>query len=131
MFLKFHLASAITILLIKKHIEFSWKLVLYSACYLLACIFFSHLPINMTTSNDSLYIGCKAHVDGIQTSYGYVPSKAAGIAFCVLFGLSMTAHIVQFCWKRTWVYSVFAIGCLGKQSLQIPTWKGCEAHLSS
>ncbi|KAJ6120122.1 RTA1-domain-containing protein [Penicillium sp. IBT 18751x] len=74
----------------------------------------------MTTPNDNLFIGCKAYVDGIQTSYGYVPSKAAGIAFCVLFGLSMIAHIVQFCWKRTWVYSVFAIGCL----VELIGWAG-------
>jgi hypothetical protein len=60
----------------------------------------------------NLYIGCKAY-NGIQTSYGYVPSKGAGVAFCVLFGLSMVAHIAQFWWKRTWWCSVFAVGCFG------------------
>lgn len=59
-----------------------------------------------------LHIGCKAY-NGIETSYGYVPTKAAGVAFCVLFGLSMLAHIIQFCWTRTWWCSVFAVGCFG------------------
>lgn len=60
----------------------------------------------------NLYIGCKAY-NGIDTSYGYVPTKAAGVAFCVLFGLSMLAHFVQFVWTRTWWCSVFAVGCFG------------------
>lgn len=60
----------------------------------------------------NLYVGCKAY-NGIQTSYGYVPSKGAGVAFCVLFGLSMITHIAQFWWKRTWWCSVFAVGCFG------------------
>lgn len=63
-------------------------------------------------TDDDLYIGCKAY-NGTDTSYGYVPSSAAGVAFCVLFGLSMLAHIVQFCWKRTWWCSVFALGSFG------------------
>ncbi|KAJ5151172.1 RTA1-domain-containing protein [Penicillium canariense] len=58
----------------------------------------------------NLYIGCKAY-NGVETSYGYIPTKAVGFAFCVLFGLSMIAHIVQLCWKRVWWCSVFAIGC--------------------
>lgn len=60
----------------------------------------------------NLYIGCKAY-NGIGTSYGYVPSKGAGVAFCVLFGLSMITHIAQFWLKRTWWCSVFAVGCFG------------------
>jgi len=67
----------------------------------------------MSSQNDrELYIGCKAY-NGMETSYGYVPTKAAGVAFCVLFGLSMLVHIVQFWWKRTWWCSVFAVGCFG------------------
>ncbi|KAJ5369017.1 RTA1-domain-containing protein [Penicillium cataractarum] len=62
------------------------------------------------TGSDDLYVGCKAY-NGTDTSYGYIPSGAAGSAFCVLFGVSMVAHIVQFCWKRTWWCSVFAVGC--------------------
>lgn len=48
------------------------------------------------------------------TSYGYVPGLGVGIAYCVLFGVSMLVHTVQLCWKRTWWCSVFSIGCLGK-----------------
>lgn len=55
---------------------------------------------------------CHAYIPGLETSYNYVPSLAAGVLFCVLFGLSMVVHIVQFTWKRTWWCSVFAIGCL-------------------
>jgi hypothetical protein len=60
--------------------------------------------------------GCTALKDDLEPSYGYVPTKGAGMAFCILFGLSMLAHTFQFCWKRTWWCSVFAIGCLGKKS---------------
>jgi hypothetical protein len=61
-----------------------------------------------------LQIGCHAYIEGVNTSYGYVPSLGAGIAYCVLFGLSMLLHTVQFAWKRQWWASVFSIGCLGK-----------------
>lgn len=57
---------------------------------------------------------CAPYVNGIDTGYGYVPSLGAGIAFCVLFGVSMIAHTVQMAWKRTWWCAVFSIGCLGK-----------------
>ena len=61
-----------------------------------------------------LTIGCQAKIPGVDTSYGYVPSLGAGIAFCALFGISMILHTVQFCWKRTWWCCVFTIGCMGK-----------------
>ncbi|KAJ5770597.1 uncharacterized protein N7511_002648 [Penicillium nucicola] len=64
--------------------------------------------------------GCTALKSDLDPSYGYVPTKAAGIAFCVLFGLSMVAHTFQFCWKRTWWCSVFAIGCL----VELLGWAG-------
>lgn len=68
----------------------------------------------MSSDDKNLYLGCKAY-DGMHpVSYGYIPQKSTGIAFCALFGLSMVAHTVQFCWKRTWWCSVFSIGCLGK-----------------
>ncbi|KAJ6164111.1 RTA1-domain-containing protein [Penicillium chermesinum] len=63
------------------------------------------------STQDDIGIGCAAYRADITTSYGYVPSKGAGIAFCVLFGVSMVAHIVQFSLKRTWWASVFAVGC--------------------
>lgn len=63
-----------------------------------------------------LLVGCHAKIPGVGTSYGYVPSLGAGIAFCVLFGISMILHTAQMCWKRTWWTSVFSIGCIGKFS---------------
>lgn len=59
-----------------------------------------------------LTYGCHAKIDGYGTSYGYVPSLAAGIVFCVLFGLSMLLHTLQLVWKRTWWCSVFVLGCI-------------------
>ncbi|KAJ5817243.1 hypothetical protein N7447_009476 [Penicillium robsamsonii] len=58
--------------------------------------------------------GCYPYRPDWYPSYGYRPTKAVGIAFCALFGLSMALHIAQFCWKRTWWCSVFAIGCLAE-----------------
>ncbi|BCR85595.1 RTA1 domain-containing protein [Aspergillus chevalieri] len=59
-----------------------------------------------------LRIGCHGYIDGFNTSYGYVPSLAAGIVFLVLFGLSMIAHTVQCVWKKTWWTMVFTVGCM-------------------
>ncbi|KGO63939.1 RTA-like protein [Penicillium italicum] len=59
-----------------------------------------------------LQTGCPAYVEGIDTSYGYIPSLGAGIAYCTLFGLSLILHTVQFTWKRQWWGSVFSVGCL-------------------
>ncbi|KAJ5961677.1 hypothetical protein N7501_006618 [Penicillium viridicatum] len=63
-------------------------------------------------SRESLTSGCHAIVEGVETSYGYTPSFAAGLTFSALFGLSMIVHTAQFCWKRTWWCSTFSIGCL-------------------
>ncbi|EKV07240.1 RTA1 like protein [Penicillium digitatum] len=71
---------------------------------------------------DSLQLlnGCPAYIEGVDTSYGYVPSLGAGIAYCTLFGLSMIIHIVQFTWKRQWWASVFSVGCL----VEVIGWAG-------
>jgi hypothetical protein len=62
---------------------------------------------------EELSVGCHAYREGFKSSYDYIPSKGAGIAFCLLFGITMIAHIVQFSWKRTWWCCVFAIGSAG------------------
>ncbi|KAF7719816.1 RTA-like protein [Penicillium ucsense] len=67
-----------------------------------------------------LSVGCHAKIPGVGTSYGYVPSLGAGIAFLVLFGLTMVVHTVQLCWKRTWWCAVFSIGAL----VEILGWAG-------
>lgn len=63
--------------------------------------------------------GCHAKIPGIDTSYGYVPTLAVGIVFCALFGTSMIVHTTQMCWKRTWWTSVFSIGCMGTNVLDL------------
>ncbi|OJJ51641.1 hypothetical protein ASPZODRAFT_442865 [Penicilliopsis zonata CBS 506.65] len=65
-----------------------------------------------TEEEEILRQGCHALVEGFGTSYGYKPSLGAGIAFCVLFGLSMILHTVQLVWKRYWWCVVFTLGCL-------------------
>ncbi|KAJ5492860.1 hypothetical protein N7539_001606 [Penicillium diatomitis] len=67
-----------------------------------------------------LSVGCHAKIPGVGTSYGYVPSLGAGIAFLSLFGLTMVVHTVQLCWKRTWWCVVFSIGAL----VEILGWAG-------
>ncbi|KAF9891162.1 hypothetical protein FE257_005098 [Aspergillus nanangensis] len=67
---------------------------------------------NATEIRLQLQTSCHPLIDGYDSAYGYQPSQAAGIAFLVLFGLSMIVHTVQFAWKRTWWCSVFTIGCL-------------------
>ena len=64
-----------------------------------------------------LKTGCHAYNDQYNTSYGYVPSLPAGIAFLALFGLSMVVHTVQSVWKRTWWSLVFSLGCLSTSLL--------------
>ncbi|KAJ5174544.1 uncharacterized protein N7482_000421 [Penicillium canariense] len=72
------------------------------------------------TDREELRTGCPAHIPGVGTSYGYVPTLAAGIAYCTLFGLSMIFHTAQLWWKRTWWCSVFSIGCL----VELIGWAG-------
>ncbi|OQD71500.1 hypothetical protein PENPOL_c001G06023 [Penicillium polonicum] len=67
-----------------------------------------------------LQSGCHAYIEGVDTSYGYVPSLGAGIAYCALFGLSMILHTIQFTWKRQWWASVFSVGCL----VEVIGWAG-------
>ncbi|KAJ5467697.1 hypothetical protein N7475_005449 [Penicillium sp. IBT 31633x] len=67
-----------------------------------------------------LGLGCSAYIEGIGTSYGYIPTLSAGIAFCTLFGLSGILHTVQFIWKRQWWASVFSVGCL----VEVIGWAG-------
>lgn len=63
---------------------------------------------------------CHAYVDGVSTSYGYVPSLAAASTFVALFGASMLGHAIQMVWFRTWWCSVFSLGCLGLWTITKP-----------
>ncbi|KAL1985497.1 hypothetical protein VTN96DRAFT_7827 [Rasamsonia emersonii] len=55
---------------------------------------------------------CHPYIEGINPPYNYIPSLAAGIVFCVLFGLSGAVHVVQFVWTKKWWCSLFTIGCI-------------------
>jgi len=69
-----------------------------------------------TTSNFTYFIpseyGCETTVflPWYAPSYGYVPSLAPGVVFCVLFGISCIGHIIQTSQKHAWWFYVFAIG---------------------
>lgn len=62
----------------------------------------------------ALSLTCHALIPGIDPPYGYQPSLAAGIVFCVLFGLSMLVHTVQALWKRNWWCFTFVVGCISE-----------------
>ncbi|KAG4263681.1 hypothetical protein FPRO04_11342 [Fusarium proliferatum] len=72
------------------------------------------------SAEQDLRKGCHAYIAGTHTSYGYVPSTAAGIVFCILFGLSTIIHLIQLGRSRTWWCSVFVIGGL----VEIIGWAG-------
>ncbi|PMD26778.1 RTA1-domain-containing protein [Hyaloscypha hepaticicola] len=55
---------------------------------------------------------CVAPIPGTKSTYGYTPSLGAGIAFCVLFGLSMVLHTFTSIRYRTWWQLVFTVGAL-------------------
>ncbi|RBR15527.1 hypothetical protein FVER53590_25993 [Fusarium verticillioides] len=73
----------------------------------------------MSTEQD-LRNGCHTYMSGTPTSYGYVPSTAAGVVFCILFGLSTIMHIIQLGRSRIWWCSVFVMGGL----VEIIGWAG-------
>ncbi|KFZ01418.1 hypothetical protein V500_00771 [Pseudogymnoascus sp. VKM F-4518 (FW-2643)] len=57
---------------------------------------------------------CVGSIPGVEGPYGYYPSLGAGIAFCVLFGISMLLHAFTSARYRTWWQLIFAIGALGE-----------------
>jgi len=56
--------------------------------------------------------GCAPWDPVLGNQYGYKPSLAAGIAFCVLFTVTMTVHVAQAWYKKRWWCLLFAIGAL-------------------
>ena len=74
------------------------------------------MPSTSEDVYEKLVVGCHAYRSDYPTSYDYIPSKGAGVVFCLLFGITFVAHVVQFTWKKTWWCSVFAIGSAGMDS---------------
>ncbi len=63
---------------------------------------------------------CVAPIAGRNGAYGYTPSLAVGIVFCVLFGVSMLRHTFASVRYHIWWQLVFAVGALSKPSFQYP-----------
>jgi hypothetical protein len=61
---------------------------------------------------DTLIKGCYKLIPGVETSYGYVPTRSAGITFCVLFFLSFIGHFVRAIQIRVWSSYVLAIAAI-------------------
>ncbi|EPS35328.1 hypothetical protein H072_11294 [Dactylellina haptotyla CBS 200.50] len=59
-------------------------------------------------------MGCHAPIPGVNPSYGYFPSEAAGIAFLVLFGLSTIGHVYASIKGRHYWYLCFAVGTISE-----------------
>jgi hypothetical protein len=57
---------------------------------------------------------CVGKIDGVEGPYGYRPGFGAGIAFCVVFGISMLLHIYSSIRYKTWWQFIFVVGALGK-----------------
>ncbi|KAL7815094.1 RTA1 like domain-containing protein [Trichoderma gracile] len=71
--------------------------------------------IDPATWNSILHIrtGCfPTLLPEIRNDYGYRPSLGAGIAFDVLFGLTLIGHAIQALRFRRWTSFTFAIGAL-------------------
>ena len=74
--------------------------------------------------------GCLAYTPTQETAYGYVPSLAAGIVYCALFGLSMLAHVYQTIRYRSWWTFVFAVGALSKCPLETSSFASWTKQLT-
>lgn len=54
----------------------------------------------------------KDPIAGWPYSYGYRPSFAAGVTFCVLFGVALLGHSVRAIYLRRWTSILLAVGAL-------------------
>ena len=68
----------------------------------------SYLPEPLRNPNN-----CQQELlEGWPYAYGYRPSLAAGITFCVLFTIALVGHTVQSVRFRRWTSILLAIGAL-------------------
>ncbi|KIW60708.1 hypothetical protein PV05_00907 [Exophiala xenobiotica] len=63
---------------------------------------------------DEVLEGCIAYNPALLPSYGYKPSLAAGITYCVLFSLALAAHCLYSVLNRRWANYLLATGALGE-----------------
>lgn len=64
--------------------------------------------------SDEAQQGCHALIAGVEPSYGYVPSLAAGIVYCVLFAIAVLYHLVRSVQYRKWPSYLLFLGALGE-----------------
>lgn len=64
--------------------------------------------------------GCQEFIPGLQNAYGYVPSLAAGIVFCVIFALTGAGHLFRSVQKRRWTSYLFTIS----STIELVGWIG-------
>lgn len=60
---------------------------------------------------------CYPYTEGVRSVYKYYPSLAAGIIFCVLFGIPFFYHTFQSIRFRAATSIVLALGALSMSSL--------------
>jgi hypothetical protein len=63
---------------------------------------------------DEVLQGCRPYSPALLPSYGYKPSLAAGITYCVLFSLALAAHCLYSVLNRRWANYLLATGALGE-----------------
>ncbi|ROV94750.1 hypothetical protein VMCG_08838 [Cytospora schulzeri] len=61
---------------------------------------------------NEMEVGCHAWTPLLSTSYDYVPSFAAGVIFCVLFGIPLLYHTFQSCRVRKATSILLALGAV-------------------
>lgn len=64
--------------------------------------------------NKEIQAGCYAYTPLLEPSYSYVPSFAAGITFCVLFGIPFFYHTFRSIQLRKATSIVLALGALSE-----------------
>jgi hypothetical protein len=60
--------------------------------------------------------GCYAPIPWISSMYGYNPTLAAGVAICLLFSLSFSAHVIRGIQIRRWTSFMCSLGALSETS---------------
>jgi hypothetical protein len=65
-----------------------------------------------THATGDLLTHCHAYIPGIDTAYGYVPTFAAGIVYCVLFGAAFCIQLFRGVKYRRWTCYCLLVGSL-------------------
>ena len=89
------------------------------------------IPTTLTPAElNALVSSCGAYIDGLGTSYGYVPSLAAGIIFVLLFGLSLLGHVVQAVRTRQSIFILCAVGATSTLCSMVESLEDISSELT-